>query len=121
MNQQSAKTVPEFRVVIDELEKAYNSTLASTTDKDLSEANNRLSTMFRAVQWNLYTLAQAAQRKVDARRAEINSGRLTIEKVEKKAEEELIEEVKKVDVLDEAIEKLDKAVKRRGRPKKVKD
>ncbi len=133
MNQQSAKTVAEFRAVVDKLEEVYNRALHATTDVELAEANSKLSTMFRALQWNLYSLAQAAQRNIDSRRAGINSGRVraAIEEDRKAVSEAIenlqasttIEEPKKDDAFEEAVKKLEKAEKKRGRgrPKKVQE
>lgn len=133
MNQQSAKTVAEFRAVVDKLEEVYNRALRATTDVELAEANSKLSTMFRALQWNLYSLAQTAQRNIDSRRAGINSGRVkaAIEEDRKAVSEAIenpqasttIEEPKKDDAFEEAVKKLEKAEKKRGRgrPKKVQE
>lgn len=76
----TASTVDELRTVVDELEKSYNKALKTTTDRDLSQVENELTTMFKAVQWNLYTLARALKGKLDSHRADIVAGRVPVEK-----------------------------------------
>lgn len=76
----TASTVDEFRTVVDELEKSYNKALKTTTDRDLSQVENELTTMFKAVQWNLYTLARALKGKLNSHRADIVAGRVPVEK-----------------------------------------
>lgn len=72
----SASTFEEFRAVVDELEKAYKAAQATTTDRDLSQAEVAVTTMFKAVQWNTYSLARELRKKLDSHRTDIVAGRV---------------------------------------------
>lgn len=69
----SANNLEEFRTVVDQLEKVYNKALKTTSDKDLSQAESELTTMYRALQLSLYSMARAQRNTLDAHRVKINS------------------------------------------------
>lgn len=79
MKQKGAKTIDEFREVVDALEKECKVALSATSEIELSESNNRLTTLFQALQWNVYTVAREVKRSVEARRAAIVLGQVSQE------------------------------------------
>lgn len=77
-----AKTIAEFRAVVDELEALTNKMLKTSTDKDLSKVEGELTTAFRGLQYNVYVLAGEIKKQLDAHRVDIRYGRIEQEVVD---------------------------------------
>ena len=76
----AAKTIEEFHVVVDNLDKAISTALATTTEKDYSKEYANVTTAFRAIQYNTMTLANAVRSKLDSHRVDIRYGRVDVKK-----------------------------------------
>ena len=74
--QDYAKTPEDLKKIVDDLQKAIDTTLATTTPKDLSEADNKIRTVFRGLDMNIRSVASETRRKVDAHLVDIRKGRV---------------------------------------------
>lgn len=78
----SAETIEEFQLVVNNLKKVIDEAMCTTTERDYSQANVNLTTAFRAVQYNVMTLANATRRKLDSHHVDIRYGRVDVKKPE---------------------------------------
>lgn len=90
----SAKTVAEFRAMVDELGNLIDKMLKTDNDRDLSQSESELSTAFRGLQYNVYVLAGETKRQLDSHRANIRYGKAE-QKVVDMANESAKEDIKK--------------------------
>lgn len=74
--QDYAKTPEDLKKIVDDLQKAIDTTLATTTPRDLSEADNKIRTVFRGLDMNIRSVASETRRKVDAHLVDIRKGRV---------------------------------------------
>lgn len=101
----AAKTIEEFHVVVDNLDKAISTALATTTEKDYSKEYANVTTAFRAIQYNTMTLANAVRSKLDSHRVDIRYGRVDVKK----------SDTEKVDVPDKEEAKKSKKSSKKGK------
>lgn len=74
--QTAAQTIKEFHAVVDNLEKAIDTAMATTNERDYSKEYANVTVAFRAVQYNTMTLANAMRRKLDSHQIDIRYGRV---------------------------------------------
>ena len=74
--QNYAKTPAEYRKIVDDLEKAIENALKTTTDRDLSEANAKIRVIFQGLDANIRSMAQETSRKIDSHLVDIRYGRI---------------------------------------------
>ena len=103
----AAKTIEEFHVVVDNLDKAISTALATTTEKDYSKEYANVTTAFRAIQYNTMTLANAVRSKLDSHRVDIRYGRVDVKKPDETTE--------KVDVPNKEKTKKSKKSSKKGK------
>ena len=71
-----AKTPDDLKKIVDDLQRAIDIALATTTPKALSEADSKIRTVFRGMDMNLRSVATETRRKVDAHLVDIRHGRV---------------------------------------------
>lgn len=95
----SAKTVAEFRAMVDELGNLIDKMLKTDNDRDLSQSESELSTAFRGLQYNVYVLAGETKRQLDSHRANIRYGKVeqkVVDMANESAKDEIIKKAKKI-------------------------
>lgn len=105
-----AKTPDDLKKIVDDLQRAIDIALATTTPKALSEADSKIRTVFRGIDMNLRSVATETRRKVDAHLVDIRHGRVEQPDSSEKVAENPSEGC---EVGEQPAEETKKAVKRR--------
>lgn len=108
-----AKTPDDLKKIVDDLQKAIDIALATTTPKALSEADSKIRTVFRGIDMNLRSVATETRRKVDAHLVDIRHGRVEQPDNSEKAKEVAGNPSEGYEVGEQPAEETKKTVKRR--------